>query len=91
MMDEESPKKTSCVYERRLTDLEKLQRRMDVLVARLSTIEQRNNSLTKSEKANTEEIQRLKKSLEKEAAKNRKMSEKLASYEEYELLESIIS
>ena len=91
MMDDGSPRKTSCVYERKLTDTEKLRRMVDVLVARLFTAELKNNKLTASESENSTEIEELKRSLADEKAKNVKLSQKLSNYEDNELLEFLIS
>ena len=91
MKEESSPMKTGCVYERRLTDLEKMERNRDVLLNHLCEAENRNNILIKSEKDKALEIVRLEKSLKKAECENRKLCEKLSRYEENELLESIIS
>ena len=63
MKEESSPMKTGCVYERRLTDLEKMERNRDVLLNHLCEAENRNNILIKSEKDKAAEIVRLEKSL----------------------------
>ena len=91
MMDDGSPSKTGCVYERKLTETEKLRRMVDVLVARLFTAELKNNKLTASESENSAEIEELKRSLANEKAKNAKLSQKLSNYEDNELLEFLIS
>ena len=91
MMEDSSPTKKGCVYERRLTELEKMHRIRDVSVNRLCKAEQQNNTLIKSEKDKAAEIDRLEKSLQESECKNRKLCEKLSSFEENELLDSIIS
>ena len=90
-MDDKSPVKTGCVYERKLTETEKLRRMVDVLVARLFTAELKNNKLAASESENSAEIEGLKRSLADEKAKNVKLSQKLSNYEDNELLEFLIS
>ena len=91
MMDDGSPIKTGCVYERKLTETEKLRRMVDVLVTRLFTAELQNNKLKASESENDAEIEELKRSLANEKSKNVKLSQKLSNYEDNELLEFLIS
>ena len=80
MMDDSSPVKTACVYERRLSEVEKLQRKTDILIHRLQEAENKNNRLIEEKKESKIEIESLKRSLAK-------LAEKLSRFEEYELLE----
>ena len=82
-----SPIKNVCVYDRRLTEVEKLRRQTDVLVERLQEAESRNNQLMKVKKAKTEEIMQLERKLAESEKKNKKLTEKLISFEENELLD----
>ena len=87
MMDDSSPVKTACVYERRLSEVEKLQRKTDILIHRLQEAENKNNKLIEEKKESKIEIESLKRSMVEKDRENAKLAEKLSRFEEYELLE----
>ena len=91
IMDDKSPVKTACVYERRLTDVEKLLRKTDILVDRLHRSETQNNELIEAQKSKEVEIKTLKSRVAEMELRNRKLAEKLVKFEENELLELLLT
>ena len=87
-MDDSSPMKTACVYDRKLTEVEKLTRKTDILVERLVESENRNSELIRAQKEKTVKIEKLNLRLIEMERKNGKLAEKLVRLEENELLDS---